>query len=197
MKRKTSYLIILSLALVVLITNIPDLVASKDIDKENKIKFGKLLTQEFGCVDCHTPKIIINNQILIDESRMFSGHPQDKILPVFPPELVGPRKWEGLYIADMTAWGGTWGISYAANLTPDKKTGIGNLSEENFISILSLGIHSNLSREILPPMPWNQISRLNEEEIGAIYLYLRTIKPIKNKVPESVPLYKQEQKVKK
>jgi len=197
MKRRTCYQIVLSIALVVLITSIPDLLASRDIDKEIKTKFGKLLTEEFGCVYCHTPKIVINNEVLIDENRMFSGHQQDNILPEFPPELVAPGKWKGLYTADMTAWGGPWGISYAANLTPDKKTGIGNLSEENFISILGLGIHSTLSRKIMPPMPWNEISRLNKQELGAIYLYLKTIKPIKNKVPESVPLYNHEQPVNK
>lgn len=197
MERRTCYQIVLLIAFVILITSIPDLLASRDIDKEIKTKFGKLLTEEFGCVDCHTPKIVINNQVLIDENRMFSGHQQDNILPEFPPELVAPGKWKGLYTADMTAWGGPWGISYAANLTPDKKTGIGNLSEENFISILGLGIHSTLSRKIMPPMPWNEISRLNKQELGAIYLYLKTIKPIKNKVPEAVPLYNHEQPVNK
>ena len=49
----------------------------------------------------------------------------------------------------------------------------------------------------MPPMPWNEISRLNKQELGAIYLYLNAIKPIKNKVPESVPLYNHEQTVNK
>ena len=192
MKGKKYFYILTSLALVFLIISISDLFASKDMDKEIEIKMGKILTEEFGCVDCHTPKIIINDQIMIDEKKLFSGHPQDNILPDFPPELVGPGKWRGLYTSSMTAWGGPWGISYSANLTPDKQTGIGNLSEENFMSVIKLGIHSSLSRKMLPPMPWNEVSRLGDDELRAIFVYLKSLKPIKNKVPESKPLYSHE-----
>ena len=77
---------------VLLILSIPNLFASKKIDKEIEIKMGKILTEEFGCVDCHSPKIIINDQILIDDKKLFSGHPQENKLPDFPPELVAPGK---------------------------------------------------------------------------------------------------------
>ncbi|MGI9534763.1 MAG: diheme cytochrome c-553 [Thermodesulfobacteriota bacterium] len=192
MRRKKYVYILISLALVLLIMSIPDLLASKDMDKEIKIKKGKIMTEEFGCVDCHSPKIIINDQTMIDENKIFSGHPQDNILPDFPPELVGPGKWTGLYISGTTAWGGPWGISYSANLTPDKETGIGTWNEEHFKRIIKLGIHSSLTRKIMPPMPWYELSRLNEDELGAIFLYLKSLKPIKNKVPESKPLYSHE-----
>ena len=165
-----------------------NLFASKEMDKDIQIKMGKILTEEFGCVDCHSPKIIANDQIMIDESKLFSGHPQGNILPDFSPELIGPEKWRGLYTSSMTAWGGPWGISYSANLTPDKETGIGNWNEENFMSVIKLGIHSSLSRKMLPPMPWNEASRLGDDELRAIFMYLKSIKPIKNKVPESKPL---------
>ena len=177
---------------VLLILSIPNLFASKKIDKEIEIKMGKILTEEFGCVDCHSPKIIINDQIMIDEKKLFSGHPQGNVLPDFPPELVGPEKWRGLYTSSMTAWGGPWGISYSANLTPDKDTGIGTWTEENFMSVIKLGIHSSLSRKMLPPMPWNEVSRLGDDELRAIFIYLKSLKPIKNKVPESKPLYSHE-----
>ncbi|MGI9534670.1 MAG: diheme cytochrome c-553 [Thermodesulfobacteriota bacterium] len=192
MKSNAYLYILISVLFVILIFSIPGLLASKDMDKEIQIKMGKLMTEEFGCVDCHSPKIIINNQVMIDENKMFSGHPRDNKLPDFPPELVGPGKWRGLYTSGMTAWGGPWGISYSANLTPDKETGIGTWSEENFKSVIKLGIHSSLTRKMLPPMPWNEISRLNDVELEAIFLYLKSLKPIKNKVPESKPLYSHE-----
>ena len=177
---------------ILLVISIPNLFASKEMDKEIKIKMGKVLTEEFGCVDCHSPKLIIQDQIMIDEKKIFSGHPQNNILPDFPPELVGPGKWRGLYTSGMTAWGGPWGITYAANLTPDKETGIGNWSEENFMSVIKLGIHSSLTRKMLPPMPWSEVSRLGDDELSAIFVYLKSLKPIKNKVPESKPLYSHE-----
>ena len=177
---------------ILLVIGIPNLFASKEMDKEIKIKMGKVLTEEFGCVDCHSPKLIIQDQIMIDEKKIFSGHPQNNILPDFPPELVGPGKWRGLYTSGMTAWGGPWGITYAANLTPDKETGIGNWSEENFMSVIKLGIHSSLTRKMLPPMPWSEVSRLGDDELSAIFVYLKSLKPIKNKVPESKPLYSHE-----
>ncbi|MGI9533822.1 MAG: c-type cytochrome [Thermodesulfobacteriota bacterium] len=185
MKSKKYIYILISALTVFLIISIPDLFASKNMDKEIEIKMGKIMTEEFGCVDCHSPKIIVKDQIMIDEKKIFSGHPQDNVLPDFPPELVAPGKWRGLYTSSMTAWGGPWGITYSANLTPDKETGIGNWSEENFMSVIKLGIHSSLSRKMLPPMPWNEVARLGDDELRAIFAYLKSLKPIKNKVPES------------
>ena len=45
-----------------------------------------------------------------------------------------------------------------------------------------------MNRKLMQPMPWKEISELEDEDIKAVYKYLRTVKPIKNKVPESVPL---------
>ena len=166
-----SYIYALILTVFVfLVLSIPNLLASKDVDKEIKIKMGKVLAEEFGCVDCHSPKIIINDRIMIDEKKIFSGHPQGNVLPDFPPGLVGPGKWRGLYTSGMTAWGGPWGITYSANLTPDKETGIGSWTEENFMSVIKLGIHSSLTRKILPPMPWSEVSKLGDGELGAIFV---------------------------
>lgn len=168
---------------------IPNLYASKEDSKNAAIKRGKLLTEQFGCVYCHSPKKEMNGELVIDEERIFSGHPEGKVMPDITPELVGPGKWMGLYTMGMTAWGGPWGITYSANLTPDKETGIGNLSKTEFISLIRLGIHSSMTRTIQPPMPWSEISRLHEDELGAIYIYLNSIKPVKNKVPESRPMF--------
>ena len=157
-------------------------------DGVDEIEKGRIITEIFGCVDCHSPKIMEGEFLVNDPDKLFSGHPQDNVLPMFPPDIIGPDKWRGLFTDGMTAWGGPWGISYSANLTPDKKTGIGKLTEENFVSILNIGIHSNMNRKLMQPMPWKEISELEDEDIKAVYKYLRTVKPIKNKVPESVPL---------
>ena len=192
MKNQKIFYLLPVLILILTVVTVKSLYADKQKDNTAKVEYGKLLTEEFGCVDCHSPKIMENDFLVNDPERLFSGHPEDNVLPQFPPEIIGPDKWRGLYTNSMTAWGGPWGISYSANLTPDKETGIGNLSEKNFVSILSLGIHSNMNRKLMQPMPWKEISTLSGKDLNAIYVYLRTLKPVKNKVPESVPLYNHE-----
>jgi hypothetical protein len=120
----------------------------------------------------------------IDESRRLSGHPETMVLPE-PPAANGP--WIASTTGDLTAWSGPWGISYAFNLTPDENTGIGSWHEETFVKAIRTGRHMGVARPILPPMPWFVYKNLTDEDLKAIYAYLRTIKPVKNRVPEPVP----------
>ncbi len=88
---------------------------------------------------------------------------------------------------DTTAWAGPWGVSYSANLTPDENTGIGSWSEETFVGALRTGRHMGVSRPILPPMPWGAFRNLIDEDLRSIYAYLRTVPPVRNRVPEPLP----------
>ncbi len=187
-----SFYLIFSVLFLIMVFTIPNLFADKKTDQLKVIERGKLHTEVFGCVDCHSPKITENGFLINDPDKLFSGHPENNLMPQFRPEIVGPDKWRGLFTDSMTAWGGPWGISYAANLTPDKETGIGKLSEKNFVTFLNLGLHSSMNRKLMQPMPWKEISALNENDLKAIYSYLKSLKPVKNKVPESVPLYNHE-----
>jgi cytochrome c553 len=56
-----------------------------------------------------------------------------------------------------------------------------------FVKSLRTGKHKGVLRDILPPMPWQDLSKLNDEDLAAIFAYLRSLKPIQNKVPEPVP----------
>src|SRR6185295_19031710 len=89
----------------------------------------------------------------------------------------------------LTAWSGPWGISFAANLTPDTNTGLrsGVWTEELFIKALRTGKHMGTARDILPPMPWNFIGQLSDEDLRSIWAYLGTIPPITNHVPDPIP----------
>jgi len=87
----------------------------------------------------------------------------------------------------MTAWSGPWGVSFTANLTPDKETGIGAWTEQQFIATLRTGHRLGTGRELLPPMPWQNFAAISDEEIGAIYAYLQSIPPVHNKVPAPIP----------
>jgi hypothetical protein len=61
--------------------------------------------------------------------------------------------------------GGPWGVGFAIDLTPDKKTGIAEWSEENFIKVLRTGKHQGQpnGRDILPPMPWEDLKAFTDE----------------------------------
>jgi hypothetical protein len=86
-----------------------------------------------------------------------------------------------------TAAVGPWGTSFAANLTPDQ-TGIGTWTEEQFIRAMKQGKWKGLenSRNLLPPMPWQGYSQLPEDDLKAIFAYLKSIKPIYNSVPMAI-----------
>jgi mono/diheme cytochrome c family protein len=148
----------------------------------SEVARGKYLVEFGGCHDCHTPLKMTEKGPVPDVARMFSGHPQETKLP--PPDLK-PGPWFAA-TAGMTAWAGPWGISYAANITPDVNTGIGIWTEEMFIKAMRTGKHMGDGREILPPMPWRAVAGLNDADIKAMYAYLKTVPPVANRVPEPV-----------
>ncbi len=160
------------------------LTAAKSVGEStaSPIARGKYLVSFGGCNDCHTPFKMTDKGPVPDFSRMLSGHPEGLRLP--PPELK-PGPWFAA-TAGMTAWAGPWGISYAANLTPDQNTGLGIWTEEMFLKAMRTGRHMGAGREILPPMPWQNLSQLTDPDLQAIYAYLRTIPAVVNHVPEPV-----------
>jgi hypothetical protein len=176
---------VLTFILFCMLLIVQNLYADKNQGNSAVIDQGKYLVEQFGCHTCHSPKIETDKGFLPDPDRLLSGHPEGEKLPDVPKSLVSEGKWAGVYSRSLTAWAGPWGVSYAANITPDKETGIGNWTKENFVSTIKLGIHIKaLVREISPPMPWEQFSMLGEEDLEAIYFYLRSLKPVSNKVPE-------------
>jgi mono/diheme cytochrome c family protein len=149
---------------------------------------GKYLVTIASCNDCHSPKIMTEKGPVVDESRLLSGSPESMVLPPIDPTEITPGKWY-LGSSDLTAWIGPWGISYAANLTPDPETGSGNWTEELFIKMLRSGKFMGVDqgRPIMPPMPWEFIGKMTDDDLKSIYAYLRTLRPIKNKVHDYVP----------
>ena len=72
---------------------------------------------------------------------------------------------------------------YTANLTPDA-TGLGSWTEEQFRRTLKLGLLPD-GRPLRSPMTARP--QLTDDEIGAMWAYLRTVPPIVNKVPSPFP----------
>jgi hypothetical protein len=119
-----------------------------------------------------------------DMTRMLSGHPESLVVPRPPRLPEGPWVWMGA--GTNTAFAGPWGVSFTANLTPDENTGIGIWTEDIFVRTIRTGRHWGVSRPIQPPMPWQYFSKMSDEDLKAIYAYLRTIPPVHNRVPEYI-----------
>ena len=147
------------------------------------IALGKYIVSTSGCDDCHTPKIFTDKGPIFDTTRSLSGFPHEEILPAIDMNMIGPDKWV-MTEKHLGAWVGPWGISYASNLTPDKATGIGTLTEEMFLKTLKEGKYMGVGRPLLPPMPWQVYGQKTDEDLKAIYAYLMSIKPINNLVPQ-------------
>jgi len=151
------------------------------------VKRGEYLVAYGGCSDCHTPKKFGPKGPEPDMTKMLSGHPADQKLPEIPPGVIGPDKWGAVASNDFTAWAGPWGVSFAVNLTPDVDTGIGSWTEDMFIKTMRTGKHLGNGRDLLPPMPWYSLNALTDDDLKAIFAYLRTIPAIKNAAPEAIP----------
>jgi len=137
-----------------------------------------------GCHDCHTPMKLGPNGPERDFSRMLSGHPEQIQISSAP---AVPAPWALVATGSSTAFAGPWGTSFAANLTPDHETGLGDWTEQNFIEAMRTGRHLGRGRPILPPMPVVVVGQHTDSELKAIWAYLRTIPPIRNRIPAPLP----------
>ena len=132
-------------------------------DITNKVSYGEYLFIAAACNDCHTR--------------------QNKGKPIAGMELAGGFKFP-LH---------TGGTVYSANITPDKETGIGNWSEEAFLIRFKVYADSSYQPNTINNgdfnsfMPWTMYSTMKSEDLKAIYAYLRTVKPVNNKVTKFIP----------
>jgi mono/diheme cytochrome c family protein len=152
---------------------------------EEMIERGRYLVTVGGCNDCHTPKVFSGGGTGLDESRLLSGHPEAFELPEFSFDQIGPGKWV-LFNEHLTAAVGPWGVSFAANLTPDEDTGIGDWTAEEFVGAMRTGTHRGIGRPILQPMPWFNLATATDEDLAAIFAYLKSLPPIENQVPDAI-----------
>jgi mono/diheme cytochrome c family protein len=151
--------------------------------KAAAIERGKYLVNFGSCNDCHTPWKLGPKGPEPDMTRALTGHPTE--MRVSPsPTLEG--SWGIAAANTMTAWTGPWGVSFTANLTPDKETGLGDWTEEMFIQTMRTGRHQGKGRAILPPMPWFSVNALSDEDIKAVFAYLQSLPPVHNRVPAPI-----------
>jgi mono/diheme cytochrome c family protein len=128
------------------------------VERTNTVAYGKYLSTISGCVFCHSPK---DDHMQNIEGREFSG---------------------GFEMKHAT------GRVVTANITPDPNTFVGRSSRAEFIAHFKAMQSMNASNAPVAPkgrntiMPWLAYSGMTEEDLGAIYDYLRTVKPVANVV---------------
>lgn len=159
---------------------------AKPLTHAEMVALGKYIVTTSGCDDCHTPKIFTENGPEFDTTRRFSGFPEGEVLPEIEMKMIQPGMWS-MTDKHLAAWVGPWGISYASNLTPDKATGIGTMTEEMFVKCLREGKYMGVGRPLLPPMPWQVYGLKTDQDLKAIYAYLMSVPPINNTVPQPTP----------
>jgi mono/diheme cytochrome c family protein len=119
-----------------------------------QIERGKYLVSVIPCSDCHTPGTFLGKP---DMARYLGGSEVGFEVP-------------GL------------GIFYGPNLTPDKETGLGSWTKEQIATAIRTGTRPD-GRILAPPMPVESFKHLTQSDALAIAAYLKTLPPIKNKVP--------------
>lgn len=125
----------------------------------NPVEHGRYLVVAASCGDCHSP--------MDDRGQAIPGR-----------EFAGGNSFPT---------GDGW-VAYTANITPDSATGIGVWSRERFVGAFKARApERSAPRPLGPnerrsPMPWIEYGGMTEEDLGAIYDYLRTLAPVRHEV---------------
>jgi hypothetical protein len=158
--------------------------SEKSVPDPARVERGAHLVRTMGCNDCHTPWKLGPRGPEPDMSRALTGHPQDLVMP--PPPKLPEGPWTWIAAGTNTAFAGPWGVSFTANLTPDKETGLGEWTEEMFVATMRTGRHQGKGRPVKPPMPVQIIAALSDEDIRSLFAYLQSLKPVRNRVPAPI-----------
>jgi mono/diheme cytochrome c family protein len=124
-----------------------------NVSKADKVAYGGYLAGPAGhCMECHTP---MTKPPMRDYQNMLGA---------------GGFKFEG-----------PWGESIAANLTPDKETGIGNWTDAQIKAAITQGVRPD-GTKLRPPMAFGFYKNISDDDLNAIVAYLRSLKPVKHAV---------------
>lgn len=126
-------------------------------DLSNSTAYGKYLVEAASCIDCHTPGV----DGKFNMEKYMSGGTEIKL-----PGM----------------------INRPANITPDNETGLGLWTKEQFINTFKHRAGTEYTNTNVKPgefqtvMPWSVYGNMTDEDLGAIYDYLRSIPAVKNQV---------------
>ena len=160
------------------------LIFSHAQSQSDMVKRGKYLVDAVGaCGQCHTPRAGAEP----DMSMYLAGHPANASYPKYDISLIQ----QDIFMVSaptLAAFSFPFGTTFAANLTPDKETGLGDWTENMFINAMRTGHHQGdkRNRSILPPMPMDAYANMSDADLKAMWVYLKTTKPVKNEVPAAL-----------
>lgn len=129
-------------------------------DTTNQVKWGEYVAlYRVECYTCHS-----NDFTTVD--------------------FINPEKSEGFFGGGNKFKMPDGSVIYSRNLTMDEETGIGRMTEEDFIKAVKTGVLPGDEAALRPPM--KPYSYLTDGEVKAIYAYLKTIPKVSNKVERNV-----------
>jgi cytochrome c553 len=146
--------------------------APRERDRASQVARGAYLVSIAGCHDCHTPWVV--------------GPKGPHDVKIAEPPSLGEGPWVWAGAGTNTAFAGPWGISFTANLTPDPETGLGKWTEEMFIATIRTGRHQGVGRPVLPPMPVQVYANMSDDDLKAVFAYLQSLTPVRNRVPAPI-----------
>ncbi|MFL5788197.1 MAG: c-type cytochrome [Flavisolibacter sp.] len=123
-------------------------------DENDPVAYGRYLVGVIGCYHCHSRKTTGLN-------------------------FLDPEKTKGYLEGGIKLKGPKGNRLYGPNLTPDKGTGIGNYTLEEFGKAIREGITPS-GKNLSPPM--DHFTSLTNKQVNAIYTYLMSIKPVNHEV---------------
>lgn len=118
---------------------------------------GRYLVLTADCAGCHTTK-----------------GPQGSLPDMF---LAG----------GMTFTTNTHGAVVSRNLTPDRETGLASRSDEDIQRVLRSGMFHTGRPISARAMPWSDYSNWNDEDLHAVVVFLRHLKPVRHQIPDPAP----------
>jgi mono/diheme cytochrome c family protein len=123
-------------------------------DENNPVEYGRYLVAVIGCYHCHSKKVLGLN-------------------------YLDPEKTKGYLQGGIKLKDPDGNRLYGPNLTPDKETGIGNFTEQDFKKAVQEGITPS-GKKLSPPM--GKFKSLTEKQVHALYTYLMSLKPVHHEV---------------
>lgn len=127
-------------------------------DASDQVAYGRYLTTVASCADCHTPH-------------------GERGEPLPGMDFAGGNEFP------VEGW-----VARTANITPDSATGIGRWTREDFVGrfksteVYATAIKARGPDEPHTPMPWPYYATMTEQDLGAIYDYLRSLTPVEHRV---------------
>jgi mono/diheme cytochrome c family protein len=145
--------------------------------------------------------------VIFPVKYLIRNAPEPVTEPVSSPDRRDPVQW-GHYLVTISSCGechtpqirggvvpgleysggfsleGPWGTAAGANITPDA-SGIGYYDEALFIQAMRTGYVK--ARKLNSIMPFEEFGKLTDDDLKAMFTYLRTLKPVKHRVDNSLP----------